>query len=105
MLSLQDNILLTGTFYTGEGSDGGFGIATDEVINEGSGWSVAADTLWFDEALRLRGEYAQAKFDFDGKDEGFGPESASAYGLLASVETLRGAPLDGNPFTATGGVQ
>ncbi|HEY9548176.1 MAG TPA: hypothetical protein VIR45_01630 [Kiloniellaceae bacterium] len=103
--SLQDNILLTGTFYTGEGSDGGFGIATDEVINEGSGWSVAADTLWFDEALRLRGEYAQAKFDFDGKDEGFGPESASAYGLLASVEPLRGATLDGNTFTWTVGVQ
>lgn len=103
--SLKDNILLTGTFYTGEGSDGGFGVGGDEVVNEGSGWSVVADTLWFDEALRLRGEYAQSEFDFDGKDEGFAAEGASAYGLLASLEPLRGATLDGNVFTWTVGVQ
>src|SRR3546814_7815685 len=86
-------------------SDLGCRTPTDEVLHGGSGWSWAANTLWFDEALRLRGEYAQAKFDFDGKDEGFGPESASAYGLLASVEPLRGATLDGNTFTWTVGVQ
>lgn len=103
--SLRENIVLTGTFYTGEGSDGGFGIGTEEVINEGSGWSVSADTLWFDQALRLRGEYAQSEFDFDGKDEGFGPEDASAYGLLASLEPLRGATLEGDTFTWTVGVQ
>ncbi|MGE5768647.1 MAG: hypothetical protein ACM35H_15770, partial [Bacteroidota bacterium] len=103
--SLQDNILLTGTFYTGEGSDGGFGVGGDPVVNEGSGWSVVADTLWFDEALRLRGEYAQSEFDFDGKNEGFGAEGAAAYGLLASLEPLRGATLDGNTFTWTVGVQ
>jgi hypothetical protein len=103
--ALKDNILLTGTFYTGEGSDGGFGIGTEEIIREGSGWSVAADTLWFDEALRLRGEYAQSEFDFDGKDEGFDAEGASAYALLASLEPLRGATLDGNTFTWSIGVQ
>lgn len=103
--SLQDNILLTGTFYTGEGGDGGFGVGGDATVNEGSGWSVVADTLWFDEALRLRGEYAQSEFDFDGKDEGFAAEGAAAYGLLASLEPLRGATLDGNTFTWTVGVQ
>lgn len=103
--ALKDNILLTGTFYTGEGSDGGFGVGGEEVVNEGSGWSVMADTLWFNEALRLRGEYAQSEFDFDGKHEGFGAQGASAYGLLASLEPLRGATLDGNVFTWTVGVQ
>ena len=103
--SLRDNVVLTGTFYTGEGSDGGFGISGDEVVNQGSGWSVVADTLWFDEALRLRGEYAQSEFDFDGEDEGFGAEGASAYGVLASLEPLRGATLEGLPFTWTVGVQ
>ncbi|MPZ10187.1 MAG: hypothetical protein GEU89_08230 [Kiloniellaceae bacterium] len=103
--ALQNNILLTGSFYAGEGSDGGFGIGTDEIINEGRGWSLAADTLWFDEALRLRGEYAQSEFDFDGKDEGFDAETASAYAVLASLEPLRGATLDGNTFTWTVGVQ
>jgi hypothetical protein len=103
--ALRDNVVLTGTFYTGEGSDGGFGIGTEEIINEGSGWSVAADTLWFDQSLRLRGEYAQSEFDFDGKDEGFAPESASAYDLLASLEPLRGATLEGDTFSWTLGVQ
>jgi hypothetical protein len=103
--ALRDNVVLTGTFYTGEGSDGGFGIGTEEIINEGSGWSVAADTLWFDQSLRLRGEYAQSEFDFDGKDEGFGAEGAAAYGVLASLEPLRGATLEGNTFTWTLGVQ
>ena len=103
--ALRDNIVLTGTFYSGEGSDGGFGIGTEEVINEGDGWSVAADTLWFDEALRLRGEYAQASFDFDGKNEGFDAETAEAYSVLASLEPLRGATLDGSTFTWTIGAQ
>ncbi|MEQ8357659.1 MAG: hypothetical protein RH942_19140 [Kiloniellaceae bacterium] len=103
--ALKDNIVLTGTFYTGEGSDGGFGIGTEEVIQDGSGWSVAADTLWFDEALRLRGEYAETEFDFDGKDEGFSPETANAYSVLASLEPLRGATLDGSVFNWTIGVQ
>jgi len=103
--SLKDNIVLTGTFYTGEGSDGGFGIGTDQVFFDGNGWSVVADTLWFDEALRLRGEYAQSEFDFDGKDQGFGAETADAYALLAALEPLRGATLDGSPFSWTVGVE
>ncbi len=103
--ALQDNILLTGTFYAGEGSNDGFGIGGDDVVNEGRGWSVAADTLWFDEALRLRGEYARAEYDFDGKDQGFDAEKADAYAVLASLEPLRGSTLDGTPFTWTVGAQ
>ena len=102
---LHDNVKLTGTFYSGEGSDGGYGFGGEQTVNEGSGWSVAADTLWFDEALRLRGEYAESKYDFDGKNTGFAPETASAYSVLASVEPLRGATLDGSVFTWTLGVQ
>lgn len=103
--ALQDNIVLTGTFYTGEGSDGGFGIGTDEIIQDGRGWSIAADTLWFDEILRVRGEYAQAEFDFDGKDQGFSAETADAYSVLTSLEPLRGGTLDGEIFTWTVGAE
>jgi hypothetical protein len=103
--ALRDNIVLTGTFYTGEGSDGGYGVGSDQVFYDGSGWSVTADTLWFDEALRLRGEFAQTEFDFDGKDEGFGAETANAYSLLAAVEPLRGSTLDGSTFTWTIGAE
>lgn len=103
--ALQDNIVLTGTFYTGEGSDGGFGIGGDEIIQDGRGWSIAADTLWFDETLRVRGEYAQAEFDFDGKDEGFSAETADAYAILASLEPMRGATLGGEIFTWTFGAE
>ncbi|MEO3429938.1 hypothetical protein AAFN88_13825 [Pelagibius sp. CAU 1746] len=103
--ALKDNVVLTGTYYTGEGGDGGFGIGSEEAVNEGDGWSIAADTLWFDEALRLRGEYAQTSFDFDGKDQGFDAENAEAYSVLASLEPLRGATLDGSVFTWTIGVQ
>ena len=103
--ALQDNVVLTGTFYTGEGSDGGFGIGTDEIIRDGTGWSIAADTLWFDEILRVRGEYAQAEFDFDGKDEGFSAETSDAYSVLTSLEPLRGGTLDGEIFTWTVGAE
>ena len=103
--ALKDNLVLTGVYYNGEGSDGGFGIGTEEVINEGDGWSVAVDSLWFEERVRLRGEFAEATFDFDGKDEGFDAETANAYSFLASVEPLRGTTLDGGILNWTVGVQ
>lgn len=103
--ALKDNLLLTGVYYDGEGSDGGFGIGTEEVVNEGDGWSVAADSLWFDESLRLRGEFAESHFDFDGKNVGFSKETANAYSFLASFEPLRGATLDGSIFNWTVGFQ
>lgn len=103
--ALHDNIQLTGTFYTGEGSDGGYGIGTDSIIQDGMGWSIAADTLWFDEILRVRGEYAQAEFDFDGKDQGFAAETSDAYNVLAALEPLRGGTLDGEIFTWTVGAE
>ncbi|WP_299622671.1 hypothetical protein [Pelagibius sp.] len=103
--ALKENLVLTGVYYNGEGSDGGFGIGTEEVINEGDGWSVAVDSLWFEERVRLRGEFAEATFDFDGKDEGFDAETANAYSFLASVEPLRGTTLDGGILNWTIGVQ
>ena len=103
--ALKENLVLTGVYYNGEGSDGGFGIGTEEVINEGDGWSVAVDSLWFEERVRLRGEFAEATFDFDGKDEGFDAETANAYSFLASVEPLRGTTLDGGILNWTVGVQ
>ena len=103
---LKDNIELSGTFYTGEGKDSGYGIGgEDSIVNDGTGWSVAADTLWLDEAFRLRGEYSQAEFDFDGKDVGFSAETSDAYSVLTSLEPLRGATLDGSTFTWTIGAQ
>lgn len=103
--ALANNVAITGTYYDGEGDTIGFSDGGDTETNGGDGWSVAADTLWFEERLRLRGEFARTSFDFDGEGNGFGAEEDHGYSFLASYAPVNGEEVGGEFMTWSFGGQ
>ncbi|MGH6947294.1 MAG: hypothetical protein ACREDZ_08185 [Kiloniellales bacterium] len=103
--SLAGNLEITGTAYDGTGDSLGFGSTGISEESSGRGGDVAIDTRWFDDRLRLRGEFALSDFDFDGDDQGFGPEMDQAYGLLASYSIFNGEEVEGQFVTWDIGLQ
>lgn len=92
--ALSENVQVTGTFYQGETRAIGAanGIAGEE--SEGTGGSLALDTFWLDRRLRLRGEAAFSRFDFD--DDGDLPaDNDLAYSFLGSYALIPGREADG----------
>ena len=96
--ALRDNLELTGTYYQGERTAGGDNEFVLDERSDGNGFSVAADSLWLDDRLRLRGEFARSRFDLDSADGAFDPETDEAYSALASYAILRDQPVDDLPL-------
>lgn len=102
--SLSENVEITGTFY--EGETDAIGNATGQFGEDssGTGGSLAVDTLWLDRRLRLRGEAALTRFDFD--DSGDLPaDNDLAYSLLASYALIPGGETDGEYLSWDVGVE
>ncbi len=102
--SLSENVQVTGTFY--EGETDAIGNATGQFGEDssGAGGSLAVDTLWLDRRLRLRGELALTRFDFD--DSGDLPaDDDLAYSLLASYALIPGGESDGEYLSWDVGVE
>ena len=76
---------LSGSYLTGKTTEASKTSSGETQSNKGSAWNLAADSLLMDNRLRLRGEYAQTRYDFDGKG-GFAPENDKAYTLLATYQ-------------------
>ena len=92
--SLSENVEITGTFYEGETRAVGNASGLVGEDSSGAGGSLAVDTLWMDQRLRLRGEVALTHFDFD--DSGDLPaDNDLAYDLLASYALIPGGENDG----------
>lgn len=93
-------LFLSGTYLNGEGEQVGVGESGYTESSAGDAWSLTADSSIFNRRLRLRGEYAATRFDFDGKDTGFDDERDHAYSLLSVYthpeKTFRGKPLNWN---------
>ena len=111
--SLRDNLELTGTYYLGEKTDtfdNDFDIAFDDAFDieersDGSGFAVAADSLWFGERLRLRGEFSRSRFDLDGAGGAVDPETDEAYSALANYAILQNELVDELPLNWNLGIQ
>ncbi|MDZ7736093.1 MAG: hypothetical protein U5P41_08310 [Gammaproteobacteria bacterium] len=101
---LEEHVNVSGTFYTGQGRDSGFALGSTEDETTGRGWSVAADSLWLQRRLRLRGEYASSTIDYDG-DGSFSAENDHGYKVLASYSPYRNEPLMNTPMSWKLGVQ
>lgn len=102
--ALSENVEVTGTFY--EGETNAIGNATGQYGEDssGAGGSLAVDTLWLDRRLRLRGELALTRFDFD--DSGDLPaDNDLAYSLLASYALIPGGESDGKYLSWDVGVE
>jgi hypothetical protein len=79
----SNNLSLSATYLTGEGSEAGQSAAGGISDGAGDALSIVADGNTFNNRVRLRGEYAESHFDFDGPDTGFGKERDNAIALLA----------------------
>jgi len=79
-----EKLTLTASYLTGEGTQDGSNIGGFANSNAGNATSFAADSLLFNQSLRLRGEYSQSNYDFDGEGQGFSKESDNAYNYLIS---------------------
>ena len=102
---LKDNLELTGTYYRGERTEAGDNDFDLGERSDGDGFSVAADTLWLGERLRLRGEFSRARFDLDGADGAVDPETDEAYSFLADYALLRDELVGGSPLNWNLGIQ
>jgi hypothetical protein len=102
--SLSENVLVTGTFYQGETRAVGSANGQISEDSSGTGGALALDTLWLENRLRLRGEVALTRFDFD--DSGSLPaDNDLAYDLLASYALIPGGDVDGEYLSWDVGVQ
>jgi hypothetical protein len=95
-----EKLFLSATYLNGEGEQVGVGEGGDPESSGGDAWSLTADSSILNKRLRLRGEYATTRFDFDGVDTGFDAERDNAYSLLSVYthpeKTFIGKPLNWN---------
>lgn len=83
--ALKDNVEVSGTYARGEVRDG----AASETTESGDAWSLATDTRWLDERLRLRGEVARSRHDPDGGAGAQAPVAGEAYAGRVGVTVLK----------------
>lgn len=86
---------VSATWIDASGTEVGKGGIGDSTGQEGDAWSVAARGRAWDGRLRLGGEYAETRFDFDGSGTGPGKVGDDAFSLTAEFsrrpETGNGA--------------
>jgi hypothetical protein len=92
-------LALSGTYVDGEGTSvNGAGVAGTTQAFGGHAGSVVADSQLFDKLLRLRGEYAQSSYDFDGAGTGLDAQSGHAYSALANYAPWHSIMVAGQPL-------
>jgi hypothetical protein len=99
----RETLELSATFLDATGTEEGEGMIGDPTVQDGEAWSVAARGLAGQGRLRLEGEYAETRFDFDGRGMGSGKEDDDAYSLLAEFSPRFGSGDAPSPFLWTVG--
>lgn len=106
---LGDALTLSATYLDGEGptfSGGvGTGIVGSTLSTGGRAASLVADSNLFNKRVRLRGEYATSRYDFDGVDTGNTAEKDDAYSALATYAPLQNTTVDGMPMALQLGLE
>lgn len=99
-----ETLTLAAVHVDGEGSSSGVGTGgdLDDPSNEATG--VLAESLLLDRRLRLRGEAASSRTDFDG-DGTLEPTDDRAHSLLVVYAPQQPADLGGHPATWNVGVE
>ena len=95
--SEPEKLTISFSHLTGEGTQDGSNIGGFAESNAGNASSFSADSLLFNQSLRLRGEYSQSNYDFDGEGQGFSKESDNAYNYLISYSPQPSYEVE-NPF-------
>lgn len=79
----SNSLSLSTTYLTGKGSEAGQSVTGGISDGAGDALSVVADGNTFNNRVRLRGEYAVSRFDFDGSSTGYDKERDDAVSFLA----------------------
>ncbi|NOZ11786.1 MAG: hypothetical protein GXP09_12215 [Gammaproteobacteria bacterium] len=99
-------LTVSATYLQGQGQDqAGSSVAGDTTVGKGDAWGVAAESLLLSKRLRIRGEYAQTRFDFDGPNQGFGKESDNAQAMLVVYQPWVGKMIKNQPLGLQLGVE
>lgn len=81
----SERLSLTASYSTGKSSvDQGFGFI-EQTAGEASSLSISSQ--WLDRRLKLSGEYAETRFDFDSGDASIGDEKAQARNLNVAYQS------------------
>lgn len=90
-----NSLELSAVYLSGQAPEAGAGVAGDDVSTGGDAWSARADGLMLDNRLRLRGEYARTRYDFDGSG-GESAERDHGYSFLATFKPWLDKQVDGS---------
>ncbi|MDJ0942877.1 MAG: hypothetical protein QNJ30_05415 [Kiloniellales bacterium] len=93
--ALKDNLAITGTYARGQVREG----AAADATESGNAWSLATDTRWLDERLRLRGEVAGSRHDPDGPAGAQAPVAGAAYAGQVGITVLKDRTVAEAPLT------
>jgi len=105
LASETGTVKLTGVYVNGNGPESGNFVGGSTATMGGDGFGGTMDSVLFSNRLRVRGEYARTRFDFDGKSGSLAPLTDHAYAALGSFKILDGFSLADKPMDWTLGVQ
>ncbi|HEC11860.1 MAG TPA: hypothetical protein ENI80_01165 [Acidiferrobacteraceae bacterium] len=101
-----ERLTLSGTYLQGQGRDqSGIGVIGNTTVGKGDAWSVTAESLLVSSRLRLRGEYAKTRFDFDGPNQGFDKEGDDAQAFLALYQPWANKLINKQPLNIQLGIE
>lgn len=106
LASDREALLIAATYLSGEGPDQiGTSIGGDPTAAGGRAGSLIADGNLLDRRLRLRGEYAATRYDFDGRQAGNPAQSDRGYAALATFTPWHQKMVMEQPLAASIGVE
>lgn len=84
----------------GEGGAATAGLGLESLTERGEGWDLGFDLQLLEDRVRLGGEWARTRFDFDGGG-GAAPERDGAWMFYARVVPLQGTRVFDRPVVAS----
>ncbi|GJL82916.1 MAG: hypothetical protein DHS20C01_25500 [marine bacterium B5-7] len=87
----KDPLTITATYLSGEGQDhSGLGIVGNDILPQGDGYSIAAESNLASRRIKLRGEFAETRYDFDGSGDAFDRNDDDARSFLGLFHIFKG---------------
>lgn len=101
--ALGKDLSITGTYYSGRGSNGGFGIGGGDSTDKGTGWSFVAESLLFDGSVSVVGQFARSRFEQG--DAAFDDDRTSSHArsLALSYTPFQAEEVAGSALSLTVG--
>ncbi len=96
---------VTGIYYNGQGSEGGFGIGGESIVNEGDGWGVTVERFLLERSLQLTGQYARSNFRQDDVFVGEDEAQGNAWSFAAAYTPFQSEEIGGEYLSLTIGTQ